>query len=48
MSSLDDLEAPWAQLVSIECKDEEEEVIPLIGDEFSVGRGKSKSSQVHE
>ena len=42
MSSQDELEEPWARLVSTDCSEEDEEVIPLVGDKFSVGRGKSR------
>lgn len=41
MSSLDDLESPWGQLMSVDqSEDGEVEVIPIVGDEFTIGRGK--------
>ena len=42
MSSLDidiDLEAPWGQLLGVD-REEEGDLVPLIGDQFSIGRGK--------
>ena len=41
MSSVDDLEAPWGQLVSVDDSgDGEVETIPTVGDKFTIGRGK--------
>lgn len=41
MSSLDDLESPWGQLMSVDqSEDGEVEVIPIVGDKFTIGRGK--------
>ena len=43
MSSLDDLESPWGQLTSVDLgEDEEVEVIPIVGDQFTIGRGKGE------
>ena len=39
--SLDSLEPPWAQLVAIDLETEEsDDFIPIVGDEFTIGRGK--------
>ena len=41
MTSLDDLESPWGQLMSVDqSEDGEAEVIPIVGDKFTIGRGK--------
>lgn len=43
MSSLDDLECPWGQLVNLEeSGDEDAEIFPIVGDNFTIGRGKGK------
>ena len=43
MSSLEDLEAPWGQLVSLEGSgDEDAEIVPIVGDRFTIGRGKGE------
>ena len=43
MSSLDDLESPWGQLVNLDTSgDEDAEIIPIVGDEFTIGRGKGE------
>lgn len=42
IGSLDDLEPPWAQLVAIETE-ESDDLIPIVGDQFSIGRGKGES-----
>ena len=39
MSSLDDLEGPWGQLLGVD-REEEGDLVPLVGDQFSIGRGK--------
>ena len=38
--ALDALEDPWGQLVSIE--QEEEERVPVLGSQFTIGRGKGE------
>ena len=39
--SLDSLEPPWAQLVAIDLETKEsDDFIPIVGDEFTIGRGK--------
>lgn len=40
-SFLDDLASPWAQLIAIETKDDDD-VTPIVGNEFSIGRGKGE------
>ncbi len=43
MSSLDDLESPWGQLVNLDGSgDEDAEIIPIVGDKFTIGRGKGE------
>jgi hypothetical protein len=43
MSSLDDLESPWGQLVNLyDSGDEDAEIIPIVGDKFTIGRGKGE------
>lgn len=43
MSSLDDLESPWGQLVNLDTGgDEDAEIIPIVGDKFTIGRGKGE------
>ena len=42
MSSLDDLESPWGQLMRIDREDSECDVIPIVGDNFTIGRGKGE------
>ncbi len=39
MSSLLELDDPWGLLVGVE--GEEGDLIPLVGEQFSIGRGKS-------
>ena len=43
MSSLDDLESPWGQLVSMDNSgDDDAETVPIVGDKFTIGRGKGE------
>lgn len=43
MSSLDDLESPWGQLMSVDQREEEEvDIVPIVGDQFTIGRGKGE------
>ena len=49
MSFLDELEAPWGQLVGLEQRDGEEgDVIPIVGDIFTIGRGKGEPKRVSQ
>ena len=45
MSSLDDLESPWGQLLRIDHggDDSESDVVPIVGNNFTIGRGKGES-----
>lgn len=42
--SSEDLEEPWGQLVSME--QEEEERIPVLGSQFTIGRGKGERAKI--
>ena len=46
MSSLDHgwpgLESPWGQLLSVD-GEKEGDLVPLVGDQFSIGRGKGRN-----
>ena len=45
MSSLDELESPWGQLVNLHGSgDEDAETVPIVGDEFTIGRGKGEQN----